>query len=90
MYDLLLYEQHHVSWVGVEVYCTDPAQHLVTAGQDLDDLSDLFDPCTNLSIYSPLLRATAFRDLLQMVLDIYLFAIYARFDRLMPPPSDAG
>ena len=32
-----------VSWVGC-VHCTDPAQHLVTAGQDVDDLDhDLSD-----------------------------------------------
>ena len=26
---------------GLDLYCTDPAQHLITAGEDLDDLSDL-------------------------------------------------
>ena len=29
---------------GLDLYCTDPAQHLTTAGQDLDDLDrDLSD-----------------------------------------------
>ena len=32
---------------GLDLYCTDPARHLLTAGQDLDDLDrDLFGVCT--------------------------------------------
>ena len=30
---------------GLDLYDTDPAQHLRTAGKDLDDLSDLCDVC---------------------------------------------
>ena len=28
---------------GLDLYCTDPAQYLITAGYDLDDLDDLSD-----------------------------------------------
>ena len=35
-----LHDLAHVSWVGY-VPCTDPARHLMLAGDDVDDLSDL-------------------------------------------------
>ena len=45
-------ELYHLHGLGpvvsvLDLYCTDPARHLLTAGQDLDDLDrDLFGVCT--------------------------------------------
>ena len=37
------HDPHHLldTFPGVHLYCTYPAQHVATAGEDLDDLSDL-------------------------------------------------
>ena len=35
---------------GLDLYCTDPAQHLTTAGYDLDDLYDLDRDLSDLSV----------------------------------------
>ena len=44
----ILYDLQHIV-PGLDLYYTDPAQHLITAGQDLDDLDhdlpDLSDMC---------------------------------------------
>ena len=29
------------TFLGLDLYCTDPAQYIITAGQHLDDLDDL-------------------------------------------------
>ena len=38
-----LHDQYTALVPGLELYHTDPAQHIITAGDNLDDLDDLSD-----------------------------------------------
>ena len=40
---------HDLGHAGLDLYCTDPARHLTTAGWDIYDLDDDLDDLSDLS-----------------------------------------